>query len=195
MSINYMVFGVIPWVVLMSLIRLAIYILGSIGMYSMANNTGVNDSWLAWVPVAREYLLGSLADRYSASAHRKSYLRAILPILGSVRLPVWSLIWSLGLLIYFATPYNPLVALGVILLVNSCLEIAHKLFYLVSFYHIMMDYEPSRAVAYTILAFFGLGELVLFFTRNNVPTGIAGRNSSHQPKYNVHSTFEQERKF
>ena len=48
-----------------SLIELAFYIIGSIGLYSMANNTGMKNPWLAWIPVAREYLLGSLADRYN----------------------------------------------------------------------------------------------------------------------------------
>lgn len=155
----------------------------------MANNTGIKDAWLSWLPVAREYLMGSLADRYSASIGHKSFLRAILPVLNSIRLPIWSTVFSLGILIYFTTPLNPLSAMASVLLINSCLEIAHKLFYLVSFYHIMMDYEPSRAVVYTILAFLGLGEVVLFAARNKVPVGIAGRSPSSQPKYNVHSTL------
>ena len=60
-----------------SLIELAFYIIGSIGLYSMANNTGMKNPWLAWIPVAREYLLGSLADRYNCTSRQKKTSFAI----------------------------------------------------------------------------------------------------------------------
>ena len=62
----------------------------------------------------------------------------------------------------------------------------YKVFYLFSFYYLMMDYEPSRAVLYTILAFFNLGFIPLLLCRHNVPVGVAGRCEPLQPKYNIH---------
>ena len=50
----------------------------------------------------------------------------------------------------------------------------------------MMDYAPSRAVLYTILAFFNLGFIPLLLCRRNVPVGVAGRCEPLQPKYNIH---------
>ena len=65
--------------------------------------------------------------------------------------------------------------------------VAYKVCYLVSFYYVMMDYEPSRAVLYTILAFLELQAIPLLLCRNNVPVGIAGRREPTQPKYGVHN--------
>ena len=71
-----------------SLIELAFYIIGSIGLYSMANNTGMKNPWLAWIPVAREYLLGSLADRYNCTSRQKKTSFAIwLPVASVIQLP------------------------------------------------------------------------------------------------------------
>ena len=67
-----------------SLIELAFYIIGSIGLYSMANNTGMKNPWLAWIPVAREYLLGSLADRYNCTSRQKKTSFAIWLTVASV---------------------------------------------------------------------------------------------------------------
>ena len=72
-----------------SLIELAFYIIGSIGLYSMANNTGMKNPWLAWIPVAREYLLGSLADRYNCTSRQKKTSFAIwLTVASVIQLPV-----------------------------------------------------------------------------------------------------------
>lgn len=46
----------------------------------------------------------------------------------------------------------------------------------------MMDYEPSRAVLYTILAFLELQAIPLLLCRNNVPVGIAGRREPYSAK-------------
>lgn len=68
----------------------------------------------------------------------------------------------------------------------AVINLACKVLYLVCVYYTVMDYEPSRGVLYTILAFFNLEAIVWFLMRRNVPVGVAGRCEPLQPKYNVH---------
>ena len=46
------------------LFRIAAYILTSLAIYTVARRRGLNNPWLAWVPVINCWLLGSLSDQY-----------------------------------------------------------------------------------------------------------------------------------
>ena len=51
-----------PAILVCLVVQLVLYLLGSAGLYAMANNTGMKNPWTAWIPIARDHLLGSLAD-------------------------------------------------------------------------------------------------------------------------------------
>ena len=55
------------------LLNLPIDIFSSYGMYCIAKVNGVNHPWIAWIPLANLWILGSIADTY-----RKGCLRWIL---------------------------------------------------------------------------------------------------------------------
>lgn len=40
------------------------YVLQSLGLYSMAKRRGINNPWLAWVPVGNVWILGCISDQY-----------------------------------------------------------------------------------------------------------------------------------
>lgn len=46
------------------MIRLALYVLRSFSLYKIARRRGIRGAWLAWVPVAGDWILGSVADQY-----------------------------------------------------------------------------------------------------------------------------------
>jgi len=46
------------------MIRLALYVLRSFSLYKIARRRGIQGAWLAWVPVAGDWILGSVADQY-----------------------------------------------------------------------------------------------------------------------------------
>ena len=69
---------------------------------------------------------------------------------------------------------------------KAAIELLYQVCYLVAFYNVVLDFEPNRAVLYTVLAFFGLGGVCLMLCRNNVPVGVAGKCGPTQPKYHVH---------
>ena len=56
-----------PAILVCLVVQLVLYLLGSAGLYAMANNTGMKNPWTAWIPIARDHLLGSLAYRFKRS--------------------------------------------------------------------------------------------------------------------------------
>ena len=157
----------------------------------MARNTGVHNPWFAWLPIARDYLIGELSDRYNLSSRqKKGWMRVLLTTLSAVQLPLGLVGVLLLFIVISLFVYSMPVLLMVVVMLSTLLAlvgVAYKVCYLVSFYYVMMDYEPSRAVLYTILAFLELQAIPLLLCRNNVPVGIAGRGEPTQPKYDVHN--------
>lgn len=45
-------------------LSIAMYILQSLGMYSIAKRRGIKHPWMAWLPVTNLWILGSIADQY-----------------------------------------------------------------------------------------------------------------------------------
>lgn len=185
-------FDLLGWsVALGGLLQLALYVAESLGLYAMVRNTGVHNPWFAWLPIARDYLIGELSDRYNLSSRqKKGWMRVLLTTLSAVQLPLGLVGVLLLFIVVSLFVYSMPVLLMVVVMLSTLLAlvgVAYKVCYLVSFYYVMMDYEPSRAVLYTILAFLELQAIPLLLCRNNVPVGIAGRREPTQPKYDVHN--------
>lgn len=56
------------------------YILFSIGLYGVAKNHGIESAGLAWVPVARQWVKGSIVDYHSKCKEKPTKWHVILPI-------------------------------------------------------------------------------------------------------------------
>lgn len=50
---------------------IAAYVLQGLGLYTIAKRRGLNRPWLAWVPVANDWILGAVADHYRKTVHKK----------------------------------------------------------------------------------------------------------------------------
>lgn len=53
------------------LFSIAVYVLQSLGFYSIANRRGIHHPWLAWIPVGNMWILGSISDQYQFVAKGK----------------------------------------------------------------------------------------------------------------------------
>lgn len=67
---------------ILNLISIASYVLYALGLYTIARRRGIRNAWLAWVPVASVWILGSIADdycsRHTGSRHNmRSWLLAL----------------------------------------------------------------------------------------------------------------------
>lgn len=48
---------------------ITVYILYSLGIYTIAQRRGIKHPWMAWLPVANMWVLGSIADQYRYVSH------------------------------------------------------------------------------------------------------------------------------
>ncbi len=60
--------GIIAVVLIVYLVAaalgIAIYVLQSLGLYTIAQRRGIKNPWMAWLPVTNMWILGSIADQY-----------------------------------------------------------------------------------------------------------------------------------
>lgn len=141
---------------LFTVIGLAFYVLKSIGLYTLANNRGIENSWLAWIPVADLYIMGLLVGEMDILNYHLDNLGLWCPVIfvgGAVlsRIPVLGVLIQLALFVF-------------------ALYFLYKLF----------EKYTSQAVLYTVLSIIpGLFAIFLFIIRNNEM--IQGDGPSAQP--------------
>lgn len=129
-----------------TIIFLAFYVLKSIGLMTMAANKGIENAWLAWIPVADLYIAGSILGEMDIFGNHLDNLGLWLPVVmfgGAIlaMIPFIGMIFSLAIMLFF-------------------LLFAYNLFNL---------YTPEQATLYTILSIFGLWPIFIFIIRNNQP--------------------------
>lgn len=74
---------------LFALIQIVLYLIDSFALHRMAGNTGMKNPWIAWIPFAKDYLLGSLADRYNDTIReKKTRFHLWLTLLSAAQAPL-----------------------------------------------------------------------------------------------------------
>lgn len=63
------------------LISLVTYIFTAMGLFTLAQRRKICNPWLAWIPVAQLWVLGSLSDQYQRKVHHRTTRRRRLLIL------------------------------------------------------------------------------------------------------------------
>ena len=156
--------GVVP------LISLAIYVFTALSLYTIAKRRGIAHSWLAWVPVANLWLIGSLSDQYRyLTRGQVKHKRIILLILKAVTLAftgglIGSVIWLIGAK---ASPASVITLLTMILL-DGAAAIALAVVGFMALYDVYASCDPENATVYLVLTIFFkvLKPIFLFLSRN-----------------------------
>ena len=73
------------------------YVFGALGLYRIAKRRGIHNPWLAWVPVANVWLLGSVSDHYQYIVKRKVTKRRKVLLILEIAVVVLSLSLCLSL--------------------------------------------------------------------------------------------------
>lgn len=132
------------------IIAIVMYVLLSLGLYKLAQNAGIENPWLAWIPIANFYILGKLVKKVNLGSLEIPSLEIVLPV-ASIATMVLANIPFIGWLINLAY----LVLLIVTL---------HKLFKI---------YRPEQATLWTVLsvllAGIGMPGILIFVMRNDSP--------------------------
>ncbi len=166
------------------LLNLGCWILLSYSLYRMAVRRGIRKPWLAWLPVGREWIIGSLSDqyRYVVRGERRAK-RWSLTVLQLLRLALGAALCAMAValagnlltaLAYGRSWQNLLPALmgpGMSLLGLAvpmlALWIAGKVIWFLALYDIYTSAEPGNRNLYLILSipFSFLQSVFLFLCR------------------------------
>lgn len=179
------------WLVLRSLfgmpmlVSIATYVLTALALYTIAKRRGLKNAWLAWIPVADCWLLGSLSDQYQyvVNGQHKSK-RKILLLFRILITIMWISLMGLLANLFFHTFGSILwgsmnddqifqILHQAMNLLVLCLplvgaSIAYAVFRCMALYDIYKSLDPANCVLFLVLSIlFGVTEpFFLFFSRN-----------------------------
>lgn len=138
-------YGMVRFIVLLVL-TLAAYVLSSVSLYKIGVNNNVKYPWLAFVPIAHYYIIGSICEEYRLMGVTIKQLGTVMPLLllAQVLLSAASS--------FFA--FVPGIIIGILIAL-----IMHKFFYL---------FDPSKAFVLAIICLFGhtATSLALFYIKD-----------------------------
>ena len=205
-----------------SVFSIVTYVLTALALYTIANRRGIRKPWLAWIPVANMWILGSISDqyRYVAKGQNKSKRKSllILSIIGGI-LGVIAVALTLALIVnLFAVTISPndtaslreyVMGLVVSFLVLSLplmgVAIARAILYYMALYDVYTSCDPSTSVLFLVLSIL-LGFTTPFFlffsrykdggmpARRPEPASYTYKESAWQPTAPVQEPWEQENK-
>ncbi|KAF5087307.1 DUF4190 domain-containing protein [Acetobacterium wieringae] len=155
MAIMPVIMSVLGIILVVSLvIGLICYVFNSLGLYTMAKNRNLDNPWLAWIPLASNYLMGELInDDVSISTWHIPYAKLFLPLMGLALTVVMTI---LGFIPYLGA------FMGILL------SLALSFYYYAAQFWLYSIYDKDHRVLYLVLSiiFPFLGPIFIFIIRN-----------------------------
>ena len=187
-SVDYLESGL--WLILRTLfgmpmlLSIAGYVLTALALYTIARRRGLKNPWLAWIPVADCWLLGSLSDqyRYVVKGEHRSKRKILLFFRVLITIMWISLMGLLVNLCFHAVGgvfwgamsdermfqiLHQAMNLLVLCLPLMGISIAYAVFRYMALYDIYKSLDPENCVLFLVLSIlFGIIEpFFLFFSR------------------------------
>jgi len=145
-----------------------VYIFHALGMYSIAKRRGIHNPWLAWIPVADNWILGSISDQYQYVVggkvrNRRKVLLGLNIAMFAVAVVMVVLAFVAGFQIGFSgmelydmdiSVLWPLIGLVVAYLALFVIAIILIVFQYIAYYDLFVSCKPNAAVAFLILSIF-----------------------------------------
>ena len=179
------------------LFGIAAYILTALAIYRISCRRGLNNPWLAWIPVVNCWLLGSLSDQYQyvVKGENKSKRKwlIVLNILKSVLMTLVVILAVVTAGSLFADHPSEVIGLVVALLglvvPLVAVTIALCVVRYMALYDVYRSLDPANAVLYLVLSilFSPTEPFFLFFNREK-DLGMPPRK--RQPVYEQENTYE-----
>ena len=168
-----------------TLMGIAAYVLTALALYTIAKRRGLNHPWLAWIPVASAWILGSLSDqyRYVVRVENKSKRKVLLTlniltavlstamivsVFVAVGKAMFGVIGGMGEEALLEAILGPLVGVVGLCLPMVGIAIAYVVVYYMALYDLYKSLDPSNCVLFLVLSIvFRVTEpFFLFFNRN-----------------------------
>lgn len=185
--------GVAIFGLLMGVFGIVLYVLKSLGMYTIAKRRGINNPWLAWLPIGNEWIAGSISDQYRYVAkNQTTNRRVIMLILAIAGIVLGGASTSASLSSFakmmeaaMAENYDAMMAAsssgatgGLIGLLGSGVSIASIVFWYMSMYDLYSSSCPQNNVLFLVLSIiFGFLEPFFIFCNRNKDEGMPMRTN------------------
>lgn len=184
--------GIVATVVLLillvcSALALVCYVLKAVGMYRIAKRRGIHHAWLAWIPVASDWLLGSIADHYQyVSKQKTTQRRKVLLILSIVQAVLCS-----G---YLGSSISTVAGVLLMAVFNLCvtgIAIAVAVFRYIAYFDLYRSCKPKNDVLFLVLSIlFNVTTAFFVFACSNADEGMPAKRApaaEQQIPYDMHS--------
>lgn len=172
-----------------AVIGLAIYLLESISVYKMAKSAEIKNPWLAFVPVANDWVFGTLAEKYKKKNGTKSArFGIILPVLEgivlieAIALTIFTVISVKEITGYALDAVNTsaemapeqfmsLIPVIILYFALIAVEISYAVVFFIALWRVYSSFDKSNATLYIVLSvIFTISvPIILFIIRNRKP--------------------------
>ena len=166
--------GVVP------LLSVAIYVFTALALSTMARRRGIAAYWLAWIPVANLWLLGSLSDQYRyLTWGQVKHKRVVLLVLEIVTGALSGALVGCAVWVFAANGSTAsLVTLLAAVLLTGGTAIALGVVKLMALYDVYASCDPQNAALYLVLSiFFRFLKPVFLFVSRNLERGMPPRKT------------------
>ena len=169
------------------------YVFNALGMYTIAKRRGINNPWLAWVPIGSSWLLGSISDQYhyvvkgEVKSKRKILLGLQLGFLGTYLLFFIGWIWLIVNIVLTGdaemtdammaqSMMAPVMLFYVAALVMSAMSIVLSVFQYMALYDLYRSCDPDVGVLFLVLSIlFGVAQPFFVFGVRKKDKGMPPR--------------------
>lgn len=157
---------------------IAAYVMTSLSFHTIAKRRGISKPWLAWVPVANVWIIGSLSDQYRYVAQGKvTNKRKVLMglYIGVIALMLLMLVPYISMMVLLvgsadsaltdaqtAQMLMQAMLVLVVCLAMMVVAIVYAVFYYIALYDVFRSCDPKNATLYLVLTIF-LGVVYPFF--------------------------------
>lgn len=196
--IAFVIFAV--WLILMLFVLIysvVVYVLQSLGMYTIAKRRGIRHPWLSWLPIGNTWILGSISDQYQyvAKGNIRSRRKVLLGLsIATYALTVvyyiYQMISMIGSIIFEQQPMDMwsgfLLQIGFVLAMGT-LGIINAVFTYMAYYDLFDSCNPKRSVVFLVLGiFFGFLLPFFVFACRKKDLGMPPRKTAVQPPQPVY---------
>lgn len=180
------------------------YILSSLAIYGISKRRGLKNPWLAWIPVANCWLLGSISDQYryvvkgeNKSKRKVLLILSVLKAVFAAAVAVTAAVLMGGALEIllrggYIDPERILVSqmLGPVLTVLGLslplagVTIAYVVVRIMALYDVYKSLDPNNCVLYLVLSIiFKVTEPFFLFFNRNKDEGMPPRKMAEEPEF------------
>lgn len=172
-----------------AVIGIAIYLLESISVYKMAKSAEIKNPWLAFIPVANDWVFGTLAEKYKKKNGTKSArFGIILPVLEgivlieAIALTIFTVISIKEITGYALDAVNTssemapeqfmsLIPVIILYFALMAVAIAYAVVFFIALWRVYSSFDKSNATLYIVLSvvFTISVPIILFIIRNRKP--------------------------